>query len=33
MHITTSLAKQFDTQYLKTGIISFQFILSSVVKY
>jgi hypothetical protein len=33
MHITTSLATQFDDQYLETDIISFQFILSAVVKY
>jgi len=31
MHITTNLAKQFDDQYLKTDIISFQFLLSAVI--
>jgi len=33
MHINTSLATQFDDQYLKTDIVSFQFLLSAVVKY
>jgi len=32
MHITTCLATQFDDQYLKTDTISFEVILSAVVK-